>query len=223
MRLWPLFLRIILMEDYRPDNQRPHRSEEPEAPQGHPYLTSQPPASTAKKRSYTFGKALRDIVIPLIIAFAVAMFVQATVAKPYKIPSGSMLPTIKLGDRVIANRLVYHYKDIERGDVVVFEPPNQDMTEANVPFIKRVIGLPGDTVEVIHGQTLVNGVEYDVPDADAPSYTRPAEVVPEGQLFVLGDNRDQSSDSHIWGYVPIENVIGRVEFIYWPPEHMSFV
>lgn len=213
-----------MTEDFRPDNQRQDRPGDAGPPQEHPYLNNQPTAAPAEKRSrFTFGRILRDIVIPLVIAFAVAMFVQATVAKPYKIPSGSMLPTIKLGDRVIANRLVYHYKDIERGDVVVFEPPKTEMAEQGIPFIKRVVGLPGDTVEVIHGKTLVNGEEFIVQDSDVPSYTRPAEVVPEGQLFVLGDNRDQSSDSHIWGYVPIDNIIGRVEFIYWPPGHMSFI
>lgn len=228
------------MEDSRSDNHRPddpgdkgwitpppegwgEGSAEGREEEGHPYLSSQSDAAVAveKPKKYSVGKAFRDIIIPLVIAFAVAMFVQATVAKPYKIPSGSMLPTIRLGDRVLANRVIYHFQDIQRGDVVVFEPPNGGMADPGVPFIKRVVGLPGDTVEVVNGRTLVNGEEFDVPEADAPAYTRQLEVVPEGQLFVLGDNRNQSSDSHIWGYVPIENLIGRVEVIYWPPGHMT--
>lgn len=193
---------------------------------GHPYLNygsqAATVAATPPKKSLA-RRIFRDIILPLMIAFAVAMFVQATVAKPYKIPSGSMLPTIKLGDRVLANRVIYHFQDIDRGDVVVFEPPAEGMAEPGVPFIKRVVGLPGDTVEVVAGKTLVNGEVFDVPDADVPRYTRPPELVPEGYLFVLGDNRNQSSDSHIWGVVPMENVIGRVEMIYWPPAHVSLM
>ncbi|GBE57162.1 signal peptidase IB [bacterium BMS3Abin01] len=174
-----------------------------------------------RPRRFTVKKLLRDVVIPLAVAFAVAMFVQATVAKPYKIPSGSMLPTIQLGDRILTNRVAYHYDDIKRGDVIVFNPPaNHTGADPGVPFVKRVVGLPGDVIEVRNGKTLVNGEVFEVPEAVTPSYTRPPEVVPEGQLFVLGDNRNESSDSHIWGYVPIENIIGRVELVYWPPRHM---
>ncbi len=196
-------------------------------PEGYGTATADTPGpgtSTAEKpKAFTLRKLFRDVVIPLVVAFAVAMFVQATVAKPYKIPSGSMLPTINLGDRILANRVVYHFQDIQRGDVVVFQPPTDTIGEPGVPFIKRVVGLPGDTIEVREGKTLVNGNEFVVPDAAVPSYTRYKEVVPEGQLFVLGDNRNQSADSHIWGYVPIENIIGRVEFVYWPPRNLKFI
>ena len=177
-----------------------------------------------RPRRFTVKKLLRDVVIPLAVAFAVAMFVQATVAKPYKIPSGSMLPTIQLGDRILTNRVAYHYDNIERGDVIVFHPPSDHTGgDPGIPFVKRVVGLPGDTVEIRNGKTLVNGEVFEVPEAMTPSYTRPPEVVPEGQLFVLGDNRNESSDSHIWGYVPIDNVIGRVELVYWPPRHMRLM
>jgi signal peptidase I len=173
---------------------------------------------------FTLKKLVRDVFIPLVVAFAVAMIFQATVAKPYKIPSGSMLPTIQLGDRILANRVVYRYKDIQRGDVVVFQPPSEHAGgDPGVPFVKRVVGLPGDTVEVRNGRTLVNGEVFEVSDAVTPTYTQRPETVPDGQLFVLGDNRNESSDSHIWGYVPIENVIGRVELIYWPPQHMKLM
>lgn len=159
--------------------------------------------------------------MPLAVAFGIAMFAQATIAKPYQIPSGSMLPTIQLYDRILANRLIYHVHPVERGDIVVFKPPLN--VDSETPYVKRVVGLPGDTVAIRNGQILVNGEEYVVASADNPSYIKPAEIVPEGMLFVLGDNRNQSSDSHIWGYVPLENVIGRADLIYWPPRHIQWL
>lgn len=132
-----------------------------------------------------------------------------------------MLPTIQLQDRILANRIIYRFHGIERGDVVVFQPP--EGVDQRTPYVKRVIGLPGDTVEVRGGVTLVNGQEFVVPNAAIPSYVKPAAKVPDGQLFVLGDNRNESSDSHIWGYVPVDNVIGRAEVIYWPVKDMQLL
>jgi signal peptidase I len=166
-------------------------------------------------------KILRDVVFPLLIAFVVAMFAQATVAKPYQIPSGSMLPTIQLQDRILANRLVYRIHSIERGDVIVFQPP--EIVDQSTPYVKRVVGLPGDKVEVARGKTFVNEEEFIVPTASTPTYARKAETVPDGMLFVLGDNRNESSDSHIWGYVPIDNVIGRADIVYWPPKNLHLL
>ncbi len=191
---------------------------------GSPYAGLEPEAAPSRQGRWRrrARKLFRDVVIPITVAFGVAMCAQATLAKPYKIPSGSMLPTIRLNDRIIADRVIYHFRDIQRGDVIVFRPPTEHTgAEPGIPFVKRVIGLPGDTVEITGGKVLVNGEEFVIEGADSPRYTRPPQVVPEGQLFVLGDNRNESSDSHIWGYVPIENVIGRVDFIYWPPRHMD--
>ncbi|MHB1324710.1 MAG: signal peptidase I [Thermoleophilia bacterium] len=175
-------------------------------------------ASPAKprRRIFSFRAIIRDIVAPLIIAFTVAMFAQATLAKPYQIPSGSMLPTIQLQDRILTNRMIYRLHSVQRGDVIVFTPPMG--VDQGTPYVKRVIGLPGEVVDIHGGKTYVNGEEYVVPSAITPTYTRPAETVPDGMLFVLGDNRNESSDSHIWGYVPVENVIGRADIIYWPPK-----
>ncbi|MHB8791898.1 MAG: signal peptidase I [Thermoleophilia bacterium] len=177
--------------------------------------------TTRKPALFSLRKILRDIVFPLIIAFVVAMFAQATVAKPYQIPSGSMLPTIQLQDRILANRLVYRLHSVERGDVIVFMPPAS--IDPETPYVKRVVGLPGDRVEVKHGKTYVNDEEFLVPTASIPTYTRGAETVPEGMLFVLGDNRNESSDSHIWGYVPVDNVIGRADIVYWPPKNLHLL
>lgn len=184
-------------------------------------LPPAPEGPRKKKRFLSPKKLFRDIVMPLTIAFGVALFTQATVAKPYQIPSGSMLPTIQLQDRILAFRLIYHFRPVERGDIVVFEPPEN--IDPGTPYVKRVIGLPGDTVEVRGGRVLVNGEEFKVDMATTPSYSRATETVPEGMLFVLGDNRNESFDSHRWGYVPLDNVIGRAEFIYWPPEHLKWL
>jgi signal peptidase I len=173
-----------------------------------------------KKRRF-FRFILTNAIIPLTLAFAIAMFLQATIAKPYQIPSGSMLPTIQLDDRILANRLIYHFQDIKRGDVIVFQPPAG--LDNSIPYVKRVIGLPGDTVEIKAGKVMVNGEELVFPQATNPNYARKSETVPEGQLFVLGDNRNESSDSHVWGYVPKENVIGRADVIYWPPPHIQWL
>ena len=97
----------------------------------------------------------------------------------------------------------------------MFTPPAG--LEQDIPYVKRVIGLPGDTVEVRSGHTFVNGYDFPVPEATTPTYTRAPQTVPDGQMFVLGDNRNESSDSHIWGYVPMDNIIGRADVIYWPP------
>lgn len=194
-------------------------SETPAPDPGQIYQPEAPPRS--KPAIFSLRKILRDVVFPLLVAFVVAMFAQATVAKPYQIPSGSMLPTIQLQDRILANRLIYRLHSVERGDVIVFMPP--EAIDPETPYVKRVIGLPGDTVEVKQGKTFVNGEEYVVPTASIPTYSRPKETVPEGMLFVLGDNRNESSDSHIWGYVPQDNVIGRADIVYWPPKNLHLL
>lgn len=162
----------------------------------------------------------RDVILPLVTAGAIAVFAQATIAKPYQIPSGSMLPTIQLQDRILANRLIYRFQGIERGDIIVFKPPSN--VDQSIPYVKRVVGLPGDLVEIRNNKVLVNGEEFVVPQAEAPTYTEAPQRVPENQLFVMGDNRNASSDSHIWGFVPEDNVIGKAQLIYWPLDHRQW-
>lgn len=170
------------------------------------------------RRSVRF--VFRDVIIPLVVAAVIAVFAQATIAKPYQIPSGSMLPTIQLQDRILANRLIYRFHPIERGDIVVFKPPQG--IDQTIPYVKRVVGLPGDTVEIKNNKVLVNDEEFVVPQATMPTYIQAKETVPDGQLFVMGDNRNESSDSHIWGFVPEDNVIGKAQLIYWPLNHRQW-
>ena len=130
-----------------------------------------------------------------------------------------MLPTLHDGEFVLVNKLAYHIGSPTRGDIIVF----QSTTEKDLDLIKRVIGLPGDHIVIGSGEVSVNGQTLTEPYiAAAPNY--PGEWnVPNGYLFVLGDNRNDSSDSHVWGFLPIQNVIGKALLIYWPPTEWAMV
>jgi signal peptidase I len=175
-------------------------------------------------------RVIKDVLLPVAVAIALAFVIQASVAKPYEIPTLSMYPTIKANDRIIANRLIYKLRNIHRGDVIVFEPTISAKTfcaepGSDVPFVKRVIGLPGDRVEVRPDHvTYVNGVPYVVKEALEPDYTKVWPTVPPGKLLVMGDNRAESCDSHQWPdpFVPEDNVIGQAEITYWPIGNIRF-
>jgi signal peptidase I len=178
-------------------------------------------------------RLIRETLLPVMVVLTLALAIQGAVAKPYVIPTGSMLPTIELNDRIVVNRIVYRLRDIDRGDIVVFTPPAPaldtcSVPDGDVPFVKRVIGVPGDRVEVReNGPTLVNGRVLVTKNARKNNYSRVFEPVPPGHILVLGDNRAESCDSHQWEstpprpesdpFVPEENIIGQAEFIYWPP------
>jgi signal peptidase I len=134
-----------------------------------------------------------------------------------------MLPTLEINDRLIVDKLSYHFQKLERGDIVVFSPTDtlkdQGFKDA---FIKRVIGLPGETVEVKGGRVYVNGQplreEYI---ADQPQYQWGPMTVPPDSYLVLGDNRNNSYDSHYWGFVPRDRIIGRAVVRFWPPNRVG--
>ncbi len=185
---------------------------------------------------------MKDVVLPVAVAIALAFLIQAAVAKPYEIPTPSMVPTIQAGDRVIANRVIYKFRDISRGDIIVFHPTVAARTTCSgpegardeTPFVKRVIGLPGDHLVIEAGkrEVMVNGTAFDVPAA-APNPLQGAGNdlrskafdVPQDKLFVMGDNRQDSCDSHQWSdpFVPIGAVIGQAEVTYWPVRHLTFL
>ncbi len=130
-----------------------------------------------------------------------------------------MLPTLHDGEFVLVNKLAYHIGSPTRGDIIVF----QSTTEKDLDLIKRVIGLPGDHIVIGNGKVSVNGQTLTEPYiAAAPNYSGEWNV-PNGYLFVLGDNRNDSSDSHVWGFLPIQNVIGKALLIYWPPTEWAMV
>lgn len=167
----------------------------------------------------------------------IAVVVKTFLIQPFWIPSESMLPTIEVNDRVMVNKLAYRIGDVERGDVVVFLNPLEPESEETIPeavirsvleavgvrtrglddLIKRVIGLPGETVEVRDGQLLIDGVVLleDYTDGSFMPDAGPFVVEP-GMVFVMGDNRDESFDSRRFGPVPIEDVVGRAFVTIWP-------
>ena len=154
-----------------------------------------------------------DVLETVVLSLVLFLGINAISAR-IRIESISMQPTLYAGDYVIVNKIAYKLGEPSRGDVVVFHYPPDPGRE---PYIKRVVGLPGDHVVVRDNRVLVNGVALDEPYINsAPNYEGEW-LVPVDSLFVLGDNRNNSSDSHSWGMVPLENVIGKAEVVYWPP------
>ncbi len=165
-------------------------------------------------------RSQRGNIKVLLIALVVALVVRVFVAEPRYIPSNSMDPTLHIGDRLIVDKVSYHWSPPHRGDIVVFMPPPQ-LTEFGYDrgqaFIKRVIGEPGHTVQVSRGQVLLDGAPLAEPYIlEPPQYAMVPVAVPEGFVFVMGDNRNDSNDSHVWGVLPQQNIIGRAWFRFWP-------
>lgn len=161
-----------------------------------------------------------EVVVIVAAAFILALLVQHFIVKPFAIPSPSMEPTLVQGDRVLVNRLVYRFRSPERGDVIVFHPPGRSESD---PFIKRVVAVEGDTVAVHDGRLYVNGVAQDEPFikehpivGDYPEVT-----ISSGCVWVMGDNRNNSGDSRVFGPVEEEAIMGKAFAIYWPLGHFG--
>ncbi|MGF1480696.1 MAG: signal peptidase I [Cyanophyceae cyanobacterium] len=156
----------------------------------------------------------------VVVALAIAFLIRAFIAEPRYIPSDSMLPTLEVGDRLVVEKVSYYFQAPQPGDIVVFSPPPQLQMQGYEPsqaFIKRVIGTPGDIVMVLNGTVYVNNLPISENYIyDLPQYTLEPLQVPDGQVFVMGDNRNNSNDSHIWGFLPQENIIGQAVWRFWP-------
>lgn len=157
------------------------------------------------------------------MAFVLSFGIRTFVAEARYIPSSSMEPTLQINDRLIIEKMTYRFDDPKRGDVIVFNATDalkaQNFNEA---FIKRIIGLPGDTVEVKRGEVRVNGkLLREIYIKEKPNYNYGPVTVPEGNYLVLGDNRNNSYDSHYWGFVPKDKIIGRAFVRFWPPQRMG--
>ena len=170
--------------------------------------------SPQKGSENPWKEGLKTIALSAFLAFGIRTFV----AEARYIPSGSMLPTLEINDRLIVDKLGYHFKSPQRGDIVVFSPTQKlEAENYHDAFIKRVIGLPGEKVEVKNSQVYIN--DQPIKEsyiAEAPRYNWGSKVVPEGQYLVLGDNRNNSYDSHYWGFVPRDKIIGRAVVRFWP-------
>jgi signal peptidase I len=159
---------------------------------------------------------LQIIGMGLILALLIRFFI----AEPRYIPSESMLPTLEEGDRLVVEKVSYHFQNPQEGDIVVFTPPPQLQLlgyKENQAFIKRIIAHQGDLVAVEDGKVYVNNqpLQEDY-ILETPYYNLSPIEVPPGYLFVMGDNRNNSNDSHIWGLLPRENIIGKAVFRFWP-------
>jgi len=178
-----------------------------------------------------------DWIVTIVGAIAIVLLIKAYVVNPYRIPSSSMEPTLHCGtpqpgclarfsDRVLANRFIYHLRDPHRGEIVVFKTPAEaeEKCGAGGTFVKRIIGLPGETVRERDGRIFIDGKLLNEPYVKPPNrdFDSGRWVVPKGRYFMMGDNRAQSCDSRRWGSVPRGNLVGPVFAVYWPPTRIGF-
>ena len=208
-----------------------------------------PPSGHGEKRPNSPLRNIVELVLTVAVAIGIALLVQAFLVKPYKIPSGSMIPTLAIHQRILVNRLATHPG---LGDVVVFHPPagalegpegicgshdqgpghpqacDQDLGgESSETYVKRVVGLPGDHLKILNGKVFRNGVQehgdYIEPCTTGPSVCNfPAEItVPAGHYYMMGDNRSVSDDSRFWGPVPQASIVGTAFFTYWPLDRIG--
>ncbi|MFB3886810.1 MAG: signal peptidase I [Thermodesulfobacteriota bacterium] len=179
-------------------------------------------------------KFIKEYLEPVVVAILIALFIRTFIVQAFKIPSSSMEPTLQVGDHILVNKFIYgitipftelklfQFKKPKRGDIVVFIYPRDHSKD----FIKRVIGLEGEKVEIIHGKIYINDKLIDDPwgqyseKSNWARYLQPTErygpeIVPKNSLFVLGDNRDNSQDSRFWGFVNVNAVKGKAFIIYF--------
>jgi signal peptidase I len=185
------------------------------------------------------ARVVLDWVLTIAGAIVIVFGLKMWVVNPYRIPSSSMEPTLhcakpapgceaQFSDRVLANRFIYHFRNPKRGEIIVFQTPPEAKIRCGSggTFVKRLIGLPGETVSERDGIVYINGVELKEPyiAADRRDHEPPRtwSKIPKGYYFFMGDNRAQSCDSRVWGPVPRGNLIGEVFFVYWPPNRLGF-
>lgn len=171
--------------------------------------------SSIKSKKSVFGEAMESVIVAVLLAVLIRLFV----IEPFYIPSGSMEPTLREHDRIIVSKLNYRVKEPQRGDIVVFKYPLD--TKRN--FVKRLIAKGGETVAIKNSKLYINGEQ--VPENYLPKGLRFADfgpvTVPPNSYFMMGDNRNNSDDSRVWGFLPRDLIVGKALFIYWPPPRVS--
>ncbi len=195
--------------------------------------------STQSKLSNLAKEYLPTLAVAGMIVFGVRTFI----AEPRYIPSSSMEPTLQINDRLIIEKISYKFRKPERGEVLVFNPPAvKAVPDPSLVYIKRLIGLPGDRISIREGKVFINNQPLTEPYIrEAPDYTLPTAdpaecqacfvpnevnqngknlsfTVPPNTYWMMGDNRNNSLDSHAWGFLPEQNIVGRASFRYWPPD-----
>jgi signal peptidase I len=175
-------------------------------------------ATGAKPKSRRRWRGVIEWGVILAVAVIAALLLRGFVIQPYFIPSGSMEPTLMVGDKVLVNKLAYDFHPVHRGDVIVFSKPANDYSPGVKDLIKRVIGLPGETISASGGKVFINGKELAEPWL--PSGTTTADfgpvLIPPGEYFVMGDNRGNSADSRVIGPIKKSLIVGRAFLIVWP-------
>lgn len=170
----------------------------------------------------------------LLGSLLMALVAEAALAEPRYIPSESMLPTLAVNDRLVIEKISRHTQQpVQRGDILVFFRPGRTLTPLaeslrslgltrEEPLIKRVVGLPGETLAIHDGQVLINGEPLEEPYVqEAPRYELAPVRIPEDHFFMLGDNRNNSADSHVWGTLPRHQIFGQAVWRFWPPGRLG--
>jgi len=193
-----------------------------------PLTTAAQPTTTetserlGRSRRVTAGRAVVEWGIVLVLALLAAFVVRTFIFQTFYIPSGSMEPTLKIGDRIIVSKLSYHLHSVSRGDIVVFHAPAKETVACADPtvkdLVKRVIGLPGERISSLGNTIFINGHAIKQPWFPAVPLGPPiqAQTIPKNNYFVMGDNRGDSCDSRTWGTLPGSDIIGHVIFRIWP-------
>ncbi|RCJ37012.1 signal peptidase I [Nostoc minutum NIES-26] len=190
-------------------------------------MTSQETDVKQATASSKVWRSWRENLILIAIALFLALFIRTFIAEPRYIPSDSMLPTLHTGDRLVVEKVSYHFHPPTTGDIIVFQPP-AELQRRGYPrdqaFIKRVIGVSGEIISVAQGKVYINGQplseNYIAEPANQPF--SPVQV-PADKFFVMGDNRNDSNDSRYWGFLPRQNIIGRATFRFWPLDRIGFI
>ena len=184
-------------------------------------------SSTESDKKANLWRGFKENGTTVLIALLLAFLIRVFIAEPRYIPSESMFPTLETGDRLVIEKVAYKFHPPVKGDIVVFQPPAKLRLlgyEKNQAFIKRAIAIAGETVAIQDGVVYINN-EPQSEDyiAAPPEYDLIPVKVPEGKLFVMGDNRNNSNDSHVWGFLPAENIIGHAVFRFWPFDRLGTV
>lgn len=183
-----------------------------------------PDLSKARRRSNGYRQAIEWVVL-VAGALIIALVIKTFLFQAFYIPSASMDPTLKVHDRVLVNKLSYHLHPVHRGDVVVFTAPPAERTAQIKDLVKRVIGLPGETIEARDGHIYINGRYLNEPYLPPGTITDdlPATVIPANSYFMMGDNRTASSDSRVFGPINRSTIIGRAFVRMWPLSRLGFL
>ena len=188
-----------------------------------PQTVSPPEYEPAGESPFSW-RAILEIVQALALAVVISVVLNLFVVQVTEVRQQSMRPTLEQNDRVLVSKLDYRFAPPLRGDIIVFNPPVPDAT---IPYVKRVIAVGGETIDLRNGNVFVNGQQVDIPQAHGTTQPQAPQVVypftvPDGQVFVMGDNRTFSSDSRTFGPVPVGNIIGKVILRFWPFDRLVF-